>query len=201
MIDPINAIRLFIRHSLRLGRKPAIYLLFAVIAAAAFSFRGLHAAGLAFNKAAVYPPLTVVSAASYSTEALAPGSIAAAFGDDLSTSTMTGADVDPDIPGAQLPTTLGGTTVRVDGVPAPLLFVSKRQINFIIPSDIKPADSFGRSIILEVLSDGKEVTRQVIGVYKTAPAVFTHDSSGLGFPAATLVRVSANGDQVFESFM
>jgi len=52
-----------------------------------------------------------------------------------------------------------------------------------------------------VLSDGKEVTRQVIGVYKTAPAVFTHDSSGLGFPAATLVRVSANGDQVFESFM
>src|SRR5262245_35380875 len=196
MIDSIN---LSMPRRLAPFRKLWIYLLFIVIAAALFSFR--FTLSTERVKAATYPPLTVVSAASYSEEALAPDAIAAAFGDNLSTNTVAASDVDPNIPGMQLPTTLGGTTVRVDGVPAQLLFVSKRQINFIIPSEIKPADSYGRSIILEVLSDGKEVTRQVIGVYKTAPAIFTHDSSGRGFPAAVLVRARANGDQIYESLM
>src|SRR5262245_8590121 len=125
MIDRINVTRLFIQSRFRLSLNLGIYLLLAAIAAGGLSFGGARATGFPPMKAAVDSQLTVVSAASYSDEALAPGSIAAVFGDNLSTSAMTGADVDPDTPGVQLPTTLGGTTVRVDGIPAQLLFVSK----------------------------------------------------------------------------
>ena len=78
MIDSINLSK---PRKLAPGKKLWIYLLFIVIAAALFSFR--FTLSTERVKAATYPPLTVVSAASYSEEALAPDAIAAAFGDNL----------------------------------------------------------------------------------------------------------------------
>src|SRR5258708_153866 len=75
-------------------------------------------------------PIAVVTvdAASYQTT-LAPNSIASAFGTQLATQTAIGGDTDPVTAGVQLPTTLGGTTLEVNGVAAGLLFVSAGQIN------------------------------------------------------------------------
>ena len=79
----------------------------------------------------------VVNAASYATgrsedqsnlngtviEGLASGSIASIFGTNLATSTKTATTL-------PLPRQLGGTSVSVYGIAAPLFYVSPTQINF-----------------------------------------------------------------------
>src|SRR5262245_54491180 len=55
-------------------------------------------------------------AASFEREVpLAPGSIVVASGANLATRTVSAVDIDPNTPGVQLPTELGGTTVTVNG--------------------------------------------------------------------------------------
>jgi uncharacterized protein (TIGR03437 family) len=72
-------------------------------------------------------PVTV-SAASYERNAaLAPGSIASTFGTKLATTTLSATDTNPATPTIELPTTLGGTTVRVNNALCDLLFVSPRR--------------------------------------------------------------------------
>ena len=68
-------------------------------------------------------PVVTVSAASYETSAIAPEGIVAAFGTQLATATVSGGDTDPNTPGIQLPTSLGGTSVEVGGRLAGLFFV------------------------------------------------------------------------------
>ncbi len=73
-------------------------------------------------------PLAVVNAASYAGGAVAADSIATAFGANLA----------PRIEAAQaipLPLTMAGTSVTVNGIPAPLLYVSPEQINFVVPAE------------------------------------------------------------------
>jgi uncharacterized protein (TIGR03437 family) len=60
------------------------------------------------------------------TNAVAPGSFVSIYGEDLAIQTAQAAS-------ATLPTTLGGVTVLVNGVAAPLFFVSPGQINFQLP--------------------------------------------------------------------
>jgi uncharacterized protein (TIGR03437 family) len=117
-----------------------------------------------------------VSAASYQS-VVAPNSLASLFGSgytDVTSSAVLDAI-------GQLPTTLGGVTVVVNGVAAPLLFVSSLQINFLVPdsTDIGAAD-----VIVKNATSGKqfEYTMQVRNV---APALFSRDASGRG-PGAIL---------------
>jgi uncharacterized protein (TIGR03437 family) len=74
--------------------------------------------------------LTIVSAASYQ-PGIAPGSLATAFGANLSSQT---AEATLDQSGA-LPTSLGGVSLQVAGESAELLYVSPTQINFVVPDD------------------------------------------------------------------
>jgi len=69
----------------------------------------------------------LVNGASY-TAPLTLGSVAALFGSNLADSTVVA-----DLP---LPTALGGVTVTVNGVAAPLYFVSPAQINFQVPWEL-----------------------------------------------------------------
>ena len=69
----------------------------------------------------------LVNVASYSAP-LTPGGIASLFGSNLADSTATA--------GLPLPTVLGGVTVAVNGVAAPLYFVSPGQINFQVPWEV-----------------------------------------------------------------
>lgn len=134
---------------------------------------------------------TNVSAASYDGAALAPASIVSVFGIELATATRVAA-VTP------LPTTLGGTTVKIkDSLnverPAQLFFVSPSQINYLLPAEC----AVGSATVTITSGDGK-LSAQQISIAAVAPGVFTADASGRGMAAATVLRVKADGTQSYE---
>lgn len=126
--------------------------------------------------AAQSPPVAVINAASY-TELTAPDSIAALFGLNLATRTETANTV-------PLPTELAGTTVSVDGQAAMLFFVAPTQVNFLVPAGTR----LGRVDVMVTAGDGK-VSRGQMQVQNTAAGVFTQNASGVGVPAAQLIRL------------
>ncbi|NOT62331.1 MAG: hypothetical protein HOP19_19155 [Acidobacteria bacterium] len=135
-----------------------------------------------------------VSAASYRADGIAPESIVAGFGVNLSTETASGRDSDPNTPGVQLPTTLAGVTVRVKNVAAPLFFVSPMQINYQIPANTPP----GEVAVVASNSRGEQAIG-TINVMQVAPAIFTANADGIGVPASLVLRVTANGSQSYET--
>lgn len=167
----------------------------------AFSLRRLLAAALLFCAcaAALDAPAAartsaveaaLVNAASYdAARVLAPGSIGALFsqglmeGDPISASTL------------PLPTSLGGLTVRIDGVQARLFFVSSGQINLQVPGsvDLGPAT-------VEVFRAGtaEPVATGAITIAAAAPGVFTFSNDGHNQAAALNADYSLNAD--FERF-
>jgi uncharacterized protein (TIGR03437 family) len=132
-----------------------------------------------------------VSAANYQ-PAVAPESIVAGFGANLAASTQA-ANTLP------LPTTLAGTTIRIRdrlGMEraAPLFFVSPTQVNYLIPAGTATGAAFA-SI---TRSDGVS-SLSPLAIAAVAPGIFSVDATGRGLAAATVLRVSANGQQTFES--
>src|SRR5215470_3403204 len=175
-----------------------VILLFVLIGGAIIptSFQAKETKGMAQSGVAI------VSAASFNPLNIAPGSMVAAFGQKLATTTATAADADPDRPGVQLPTVLGGARVKVQGQNAGLIFVSPFQINFVVPEDLDfydVPDTTHPTVPVEIIpSDGPILTTQM-DVFPVSPAIFTADSSGSGLPAATVLRFKADGTQVSES--
>ena len=102
---------------------------------------------------------------------MAPEGIATAFGTNLATATATA--------GAILPNALGGTSVYVNGVAAPLFFVSPGQVNFQVPENIVP----GQAVVI-VRNNNGVIARSLINVGNTGPGVFTRLANGKGAPAA-----------------
>lgn len=137
--------------------------------------------------------VSTVSAASFESVSVSPESIVAAFGAQLATQTVVAGDANPNQPGIQLPTDLGGTTVEVNGRRAGIFFVSAGQVNFAIP----PATEAGQANVVIKSGDGT-ISNGAMQVLPVTPAVFTANANGLGVPAATLLRVKANGEQIFE---
>ncbi len=136
-------------------------------------------------------PVVTISAASFELAALAPSAIASAFGTQLATRT----EIANSLP---LPTNLAGTTVRVkDSVGADrtavLFFVSANQINFVVPDDTAAGTA-----TLTVQSGDGTTSQGTLEIKTVAPAIFTANSTGTGAPAAVLLRVKANGTQIFE---
>ncbi len=131
------------------------------------------------------------SAASFNTNALAPDSIASAFGLNLASKV----DVANSLP---LPTELAGTTVTViDGrgtsLRAPLFFVAPTQINYLMPPGL--ADGLASVIVSNSRGDRYENMTHLNSV---APGLFSANSSGEGPAAALALRIRADGTQVYE---
>lgn len=99
-------------------------------------------------------------------------SIASAFGTKLASTFATGT-------GAVLPTALDGTTVYINGVNAPLFFVSPGQINFEVPIGTLS----GPGAIVVVAKDGSVSQGQLL-ITDTAPGIFTRLANGKGAPSA-----------------
>ena len=138
-------------------------------------------------------PLNSVSAASYSDAPLAPESIAAAFGANLTTTNQGVAATT-----LPLPTSLAGTSVTVRdsfGVerPAPLFYAGPNQINYQIP----PGTATGLATVIVTSGDGSVSlgTRQIASV---SPGLFAVDATGAGLAAAEVVRAKADGTQRYE---
>jgi uncharacterized protein (TIGR03437 family) len=136
-------------------------------------------------------PATNTLAASFVRDNGAAEAIIALFGVDLATEVRV-AESQP------LPTTLAGTTVRVrdsQGVErlAPLFFVAPGQINYLVPQGTVT----GPASVLITAGNGK-TSVAVLNVQNVAPGLFTANANGSGVPAAVLLRVRGNGQQVVE---
>jgi uncharacterized protein (TIGR03437 family) len=103
----------------------------------------------------------VVSAAADSGRPVVAGSLISIYGGQLATETATASTI-------PLPTTLGGTTVIVDGRPAPLYFVSPGQINLQLPSQTNIGSA--RAV---VTANGIAGPEAMFAVTEATPAVFT----------------------------
>ncbi len=148
-------------------------------------------------------PVTTVSAASYEQTLVTPESLVSAFGTQLATTTASATDSDPNTAGIQLPTTLAGTTVRVNGRLAALLFVSPQQINYVIPAETETqsSDLSPRWVTIEVASGNDTISRGSVWVARAAPSIFTANADGRGVLAAEVIRVKADGTQTLEPLM
>lgn len=135
---------------------------------------------------AATPLPRTVSAASFTTGAIAGKAIVAAFGADLAVNTLVAGTL-------PLPTSLGGTSVRVRdsrGVErlAPLFFVSPSQVNYQIPA----GTAEGAASITVTGGDGRSATGVTV-LSASAPAVFSLSQNGQGAAAAVDAFTGANG--------
>jgi uncharacterized protein (TIGR03437 family) len=106
-------------------------------------------------------PVTVVNYAGYTGNfPVAPGSIASAYGNFGNVPTTALDTFSP------MPRELAGVRVRVNGVDAPLYFVSSGQINFVVPL----ATANGPQPV-EVVSGGNVVNRGTVNVFEVAPGL------------------------------
>lgn len=128
-------------------------------------------------------PIVAVNAADFRNAPLAADSIAAAFGTNLATRM----EIAQSVP---LPLTLADTALTVNGIPAPLFFVSPTQINFLIPAGIDP----GSATILASNSTGSYALGN-LQITAAAPAIFTADASGKGDAAAQATADGVNFQQ------
>jgi uncharacterized protein (TIGR03437 family) len=126
--------------------------------------------------------LSAVSAASFSSNEVAPESIVAAFGNELATSVKI-CDTWP------LPMNLAGTSVNIhDAVgndfDAPLFFVAPSQVNFYLP----PQVAKGEATVTVTSGDGS-LSVGVVNVVDYAPGLFSMNGNGGGVAAGTALRI------------
>ncbi len=119
--------------------------------------------------------VVTVEAAGFSSTSVAPESIAAAFGTRLASATASA----PATPTPNLPIALDETRVYVNGVLAPLFYVSANQINYVIPE----GTASGPAAVVVVARDGT-VSQGTVLVTNIAPGIFTRTGNGLGAPSA-----------------
>jgi len=152
-----------------------------LVASAAGLSNGAYQATLVFQSVNTIPqfinvPLTfsvgissnvsitgMANAASFQ-QAFAPGMILSVFGKNLANSTQ-------QAPGTPLPLNLGGVSVTINGLPAPLYYVSPTQLNIQIPYET-PA----RSSLLAVNNNG-QVATSTLNVSTSSPGIFASGGS------------------------
>lgn len=113
-------------------------------------------------------PLGIVSAAIPWNVPVAAGSIVSLYGSNLASSSGEG--------GLPLPTGTGDTSVRIDGIAAPLFYVSPGQINFQAPWELA-----GRTVaFVTITAGGITSAAQPLSLAPTGPGLFTTDGTGSG---------------------
>lgn len=122
-------------------------------------------------------PVEVWNAASYApiTNSVAPGEYVSIFGTGLSPSTLTAQSY-------PLQTNLGGVQVMVNGVAAPLDYVSPTQINLVLPVETPTYNSFAT---FQVINNGATSNQVTVYTSGSAPGVFAITGNGIGAAAVT----------------
>ena len=124
------------------------------------------------------PP--VISVTGFPTAGFAPGMLVTVRGTFLADSTLAAAQ-------PPLRDHMAGTTVRVNGIAAPLLFVSPSQLNLQIPFDIPSGQG-----TLQVDRGFGQLFITTLNLVEFAPAIFTTNQTGTG----TAVALHADGTLV-----
>ncbi len=113
----------------------------------------------------VITPGRILNAASYS-GTIAPGSLATLYGANLADGTY------PVSAAPNFPISIAGVTVTLNGLSAPLIYVSATQINFQVPWGTTP----GTAVDIKVTRDGVDSEVEPITIATTAsPSVFLSD--------------------------
>ncbi len=107
-------------------------------------------------------PGRVVNAASY-LGAISPGSLATLYGNNLADAIHL-----PQQPGGSFPTSTAGITVNVNGVNAPLVYLSPTQINFQVPWETAP----GLAVPVKVTWNGVDSNIEPVTIASTAAPSF-----------------------------
>jgi uncharacterized protein (TIGR03437 family) len=119
--------------------------------------------------AAGVPSISGVTESAGFGQTISPGTLFTIFGQNFSNAT-TGA---PRLP---LPAGLGGAAVSVNGIPAPLLWVSPAQINAQAPIEIKA----GSANVQVQTVGGTAISLQPALVTDAAPGIFSLSGTGIG---------------------
>ena len=104
--------------------------------------------------------LGVVNAASYQYGALAPGSLISIFAPNLTSETSTAS-------AAPWPAVLNGVSVKINGIAAPLYYLSPTQINAQVPFEVPNGSA---SLVVE--SNGAAANPVPITIAPAAPGIF-----------------------------
>lgn len=119
----------------------------------------------------------VQNAASYMTSAISPGEIVVLYGAGIGPATLAGLQVDS--ASGLLETTIAGTTVLFNGIPAPIIYSSENQVSVVVPYEIASA----ATAQILVNYQGNNVAAGTLAVAPAVPGIFTA-SSGTGQAAA-----------------
>ena len=121
--------------------------------------------GAARGQAPIYSAAGIVNAVNYAAGPFAPNDVLTVFGTNLSgSSTPVSAT---EALGVNLPISLGLVGVYVANMPAPVLFVSPTQINFLVPANLTPG-----SVPVFVEKQGVRGPIVSIDIVTAAPALF-----------------------------
>jgi uncharacterized protein (TIGR03437 family) len=128
----------------------------------------------------------IANAANARQGAIAPGEIVSLFGPGIGPDAPATALADAS---GKIPTTLSNTTVLVNGIAAPLLYVSKNQINAVMPFAVAgPAQAE-----IRIRRQRSDLTPVTIAVAAAMPGIFTLNGSGYGQIAAINEDGTLNG--------
>lgn len=130
--------------------------------------------------------------ASFSSDAIAPGTLVSVFGKGLGSDQLTGARLGEN---GRFTTELGGTRILIDGAPAPMIFSLANQIGGVIPFGAKGGVELfvGRSAHLQVEHRGVLSEPFPIQVADNSPGIFTLNASGSGLGAILNQDLTVNG--------
>ncbi len=135
------------------------------------------------------PPLTsdktIVSTTSFKSGAVAPGETLAIFGANLGPVGGVRAPAN-----ANLPLSLGSSSVTFDGVAAPLYFVSDRGIVVQAPTTL----NVGATTSIKVTASSGTSAAVTLPVVPARPGIYTYESGGAGQAKAVNQDGSLNGD-------
>lgn len=124
--------------------------------------------------------VTVLNGASFrADQRVAPGSWATAFG------AFSGVTSDV-APGYPIPKTLGGVTVTVDNIDAPVYYVSNTQINFLVPYGVTPGN---RTITIRTGAGDQTGT---IRIMSAAPGIFIKETNTQAPPKGAILNQDSN---------
>jgi len=124
---------------------------------------GSRLAGLAQNPV-ITPGGTVNAASNAAGQPVAPGGLVAIYGNSFATAIALASSV-------QLSTSLGSTSVTINGMAAPLDFVAPGQINAQVPFNVLPAGVNG-SVNVVVTTNGVPSPPDPVVINQASPGIF-----------------------------
>ncbi|MGA9623064.1 MAG: IPT/TIG domain-containing protein [Bryobacteraceae bacterium] len=122
-------------------------------------------ANAAWGQAPVYSAASMVNGSNYAPGPFAPNSIVSIFGSGLAWSSQ--GVTAGDIVNNTLPVELNSTRVYVMDSPAPLLYVSDTQVNFLVPGNQLDGD-----VKIRVVREGVTGPEVTVTLVDAAPALF-----------------------------